>query len=104
MDIAPLTDLVKSRPKLRLVVLHNRQLNAERGKALAGQVYFDISMLEGLNVVSRLIAAVSAERVLFGSHFPLYYFESAVLKVREAGLTQAQTKLIFEQNAQRLLS
>jgi predicted TIM-barrel fold metal-dependent hydrolase len=71
--------------------------------AAAGEVYFEISMLEGLGALARLIQQVSAERVLFGSNFPLFYFESALFKVREAGLTQLQQNAIFEGNAQRLL-
>ena len=70
----------------------------------AGNVYFDISMVEGVGGVARLAQKISIRRILFGSHYPLFYFESALLKVQESGLTEAQKKVIFEDNARRLLS
>jgi hypothetical protein len=39
---------------------------------------------------------------VFGSHFPLFYFQSAALKVREAGFGAADAKAISEDNARRL--
>jgi len=33
----------------------------------------------------------------------LFYFESALLKVPESGLTEVQKKVVFEENARRLL-
>ena len=72
--------------------------------ASAGEVYFDFSMVEGVGAVARLMQNVTPERVLFGSNYPLFYFESALLKVQESGLTEAQKKVIFEDNARRLLS
>jgi predicted TIM-barrel fold metal-dependent hydrolase len=41
---------------------------------------------------------------VFGSHFPLFYFESAALKMREAGFSPANAKTIAEDNARRLLT
>jgi predicted TIM-barrel fold metal-dependent hydrolase len=69
----------------------------------AGQVYFDIAMVERVGAVARLAGQVSFPRVVFGSNYPLYYFESALLKVQESGLTEAQARAVFEENAQRLL-
>ena len=70
--------------------------------AAAGQVYFEISMLDSLGTLDQLAEDVSIERVLFGSNYPLFYFESAVLKVREASLAEPQRQAIFEGNARRL--
>jgi predicted TIM-barrel fold metal-dependent hydrolase len=41
--------------------------------------------------------------VVFGSHFPLFYFQSAALKIKEAGFSAADEKAILEDNARRLL-
>ncbi len=53
--------------------------------------------------MARLIQSVPPSRVLFGSHLPLFPLESAVLKMREAGLENGQQKAIEYVNAQQLL-
>jgi len=106
VDLSPLADLVKAKPKPRLVVLNcYPQLKFElQALAQAGEVYFDLSMVEGVGGVARLAERVSLERVLFGSHYPLFYFESALLKVQESSLSDVQQKKIFEENPRNLLS
>ena len=54
--------------------------------------------------MARLIERMTLDRVLFGSHSPFFYFESAELKVQEAGLSDAQKKAVLEGNAKRLMS
>jgi hypothetical protein len=39
---------------------------------------------------------------VFGSHAPLFYFESAALKLKEADLPQDQAAAVREENARRL--
>jgi uncharacterized protein len=105
VDCAPLADLIKGEPKLRLVVLNcypTLKLDWLQRLSSAGEVYFDFSMVEGVGGLDRLTQRVSLQRVLFGSNYPLFYFESALLKVQESGLTEAQKKAVFEENARRL--
>ena len=107
VDPQPLAALVARTPGLRLVLLN--ALGALRGSALldivrAGEVYVDISMLEGVGGVATLLEAVPLERVLFGSHAPFFYFESALLKLKEAGLSASQLEAVRQGNARRLLS
>jgi len=45
----------------------------------------------------------SLSRVLLGSHFPFCYLESALLKVREAGLSEEGTAAVLKSNAQQLM-
>lgn len=66
--------------------------------------YFDIATLESVGGVQKLIAQVTLERILFGSYFPFFYFESALLKLRESQLAGFQVKAIEAENAQRLLA
>jgi predicted TIM-barrel fold metal-dependent hydrolase len=49
------------------------------------------------------LAEVPAERILLGSHAPLYYFEAAELKLRESPLAPEQHRLIAHGNAEALL-
>ncbi|HEX2522753.1 MAG TPA: amidohydrolase family protein [Terriglobia bacterium] len=106
VDLGPLADLVEAEPKLQLVLLNcYPQLQWDQVTKLASNhnVYFEISMVERAGGVAHLIKRVGLERVFFGSHYPLFYFESALLKVREAGLSREEERALFEGNAQRLI-
>ena len=107
VDLSPLANVVKSEPDARLIILNSdplHQLEESQELLVARNVLFDIAMVEGAGGVGRLVKKVSPSRVLFGTHFPLFYFESAVLKVREAELTDAERQAILESNARRLLA
>jgi predicted TIM-barrel fold metal-dependent hydrolase len=86
VDPLPLVDLLKQHPKLPVVLINAfRSITPAAADKLAdaGQVYFDIAMLESVAGIAKLIAAATLDRVLFGSHFPFFYHESAVLKLQE---------------------
>ena len=107
VDPTPLAALVKATPKLRLQLLNSHtRLRAEPLLRLiaAGEVHVEISSLEGVGGVANLLAQVPLNRVHFGSHAPFYYFESALLKLKESPLTEAQLTAIREGNAGRLLA
>ena len=106
MDLAPLPDVIKNEPGVRLVVLNSdplHDLEVAQKLTATGRVSFDIAMLESVGGVARLARGISVQHVLFGSHYPLFYFESALLKVREAGFTNAEARAVLEENAGRLL-
>lgn len=106
VDLKPLVALLRSRPGLRVVVL-----NWFRGAkaallaklAAAGQAYFDIATLEGVGGVANLLKQEPADRVVFGSHAPFFYFESALLKLKESELSEADLAAVRAGNAGRLL-
>ena len=107
VNLSPLPDLLKREPGARLVVLnsdhtHNQELLQKL--LSAGDVYFDISMVEGVGGVARLVEKASIQRVLFGSNYPLFYFESAMLKVRESGFTDTDSNAVLEKNARGVLA
>jgi uncharacterized protein len=106
VDTGPLEALVRKLPRLRLVLLNafHALKNEQVAKlAAAGPVYVEIAMLENVGAVARLLDMIPPERVLFGSHFPLFYHESAVLKLREAALPGALEKAVCTENARRLV-
>ena len=106
VDISPLADVVKSMPGLRLELLNcTSTLNREQFRAAldAGDVYTEISMVEGVAGVGRYVRSIPLSRVLFGSYYPFFDFESALLKVQESGLDEAAQKAICEDNARRLM-
>lgn len=105
VDTAPLAEVVKQTPGVRLVLLN--ALGKLRGQPLhnliaAGEISVEISMLEGVGGVANLLAQVPSDRVLFGSHAPLFYFESALLKLKESPLTPEQLGAMRNRNAHRL--
>lgn len=107
VDTAPLTEIVRQTPGLRLVLVN--ALRTLRGAALhklieAGNVSVEFSMLEGVGGIERLLEYTPANRLLFGSHAPLFYFEAAELKLAESALTPEQLRLIRSENARRLLA
>ena len=106
VDLSALAQVVKSQPSTRLILLNWwPALREQRIRPLAdaGQLYFDLSMLEGIEGVARLVEQLPPERVVFGSNFPLFYFEAALLKVQESGLPEDKKTMLFEGNARRIL-
>lgn len=107
VDPGPLADRVRESPGLRLVLLNAfRALRGEplRNLVAAGEVWVEIATLEGVGGLAGLLEQVPSKSVLFGSHAPFFYFESALLKLQESGLSQDQLRAVRFENAQRLLS
>ena len=106
VDVSPLLELLASRPHLRIVLLNwSRGVNSALlvRLSVAEQVSFDIATLEGVGGVANLLKQVPANRVVFGSHAPFFYLESAVLKLKESALSEPQLASIQAGNARRLL-
>ena len=120
VNLDPLTTLVTQTSGLRLILLNalsgwpppggkGKDQAGSRGDALktllrSGEVYVEIAMLERLGGVANLLNEVPHERVMFGSHAPFFYFESALLKLKEAALSANQLKALQQENARRLLA
>ena len=106
VDLAPLPRVVAAKPGLKLQLLNCAIPPV--GEALvplvrSGQVYLDIAMQESVGVVGRLVENVGADRVLFGTHFPLFHPEAALLKLKESDLAVDVEKAVQSGNAQALL-
>ena len=107
MEFAPLPGLIKQTPNLRLLLLDAlRTLRGQllAGLVVAGEVYVEISMLEGVGGNANLIGQVPIQRVLFGSRAPLFYFDSALLKLKESPFSEEQLTAIRRDNAKRLFT
>jgi predicted TIM-barrel fold metal-dependent hydrolase len=105
VDIAPLAAVIKNTEGLRLELLNcASHIDQEHYHAAidAGNVYADISMMERVAGIGRHVHTFPLARLLFGSYYPFFYFESALLKVRESGLDEASQKAICEENARGL--
>lgn len=106
VDLAPLVEHAGAVPEARIQVLNaHRALRPGQAEELAAaSVSFDLATLEGTGGVAQFVDRVGAERLLFGSFQPLFYFDSARLKLQESVLGGRAEQLICAENARRLLS
>ncbi len=105
--VTGLQGVLTQTPGLRLVLLNSQRVLGGRalaGLVAAGEVYVEIAMLEGVGGVANLLTQVPLNRVLFGSYAPLFYFESALLKLQESPLGDEPLGAIRCANARRLLA
>jgi predicted TIM-barrel fold metal-dependent hydrolase len=106
VDFRPLESLAGNIANLRLVILNafrTLTIEASQRLAAAGKVYFDIATLEGVDGLATLVERIGADRIVFGSHFPLFHIESAALKLRETKQPPVVVTQIAHNNAQQLL-
>jgi predicted TIM-barrel fold metal-dependent hydrolase len=106
VDCHPLPGLLKQHPNLQVVILNSLRATGTKNLGVltrSKNVYFDIATCEAVQGVATLTEKIGVERTLFGSHAPFFYFESAVLKLRESGLEEEKLATIRTNNAERLL-
>jgi len=106
VDLAPLPAALARLPELRVEVL-NASFEAREETLLvlarAGQVVFDFANVERVGGLGRMLERLGRERVVFGSHFPLFYPEAALLKIRESALDGEDLQAVQHANARKLL-
>ncbi len=108
VDLSPLQTLWSKNANFREA--HVMLLNWQRsglGKSnldlLKHTLYFDIAMLEGIMGIESLLMEVPATHIVFGSYAPVFYFESAKLKLQESALEGKNLNAIAHENATRFL-
>ncbi len=67
-------------------------------------VWLDFAMIEGVGGVEALLKTWPLERLVFGSYAPVFYWESARLKMQESAFTAAQSSAVLSQNSAQLLA
>lgn len=106
VECAPLPDAVRAVPDARVMLLGAfRAVVGETMTRLvaAERVWFDISWLEGVAGIERVAKQMPLDRLVFGSHAPLFYPESAALKLTESALSEGVRAGIARVNAERAL-
>jgi hypothetical protein len=105
-DCTALPALLARVPGARVQLLN--AFRTQRGKPLAALaeagVSFEIATLEGVAGIERILGELAGLKLLFGSHAPFFYFESAKLKLRESALSDAQMRAVSVENAAALLA
>jgi predicted TIM-barrel fold metal-dependent hydrolase len=106
VDVSPLIDLMARIPRARVLLLNSGkvlQRPPERLVTTRGLCH-DIARLEGSGEVARAMRALPRGAVLFGTHAPFFIFESALIKIDEAGLEPADVRALLAENARALLA
>ena len=67
-------------------------------------VRFDIAWIEGMAGIRGMLEWIPLQRLLFGSHAPLFYYDAALLKLEESALSEEESNAITFENARQLLS
>ena len=63
----------------------------------------EISCMQGFQGLARMVEAVGAQRVLFGTGLPLHYAACGIAKLDHTTLSDEQKKAVSWENARRLL-
>lgn len=108
VDLGPLPELAAKYPKLPIMVVNGKNTDLmpliEPTQGMEN-LFFEMSHIEGTGGLEELGRRLGLERIVFGTHAPYYYPESAILKVtRECEFTEAEQEAILHANADRLLA
>lgn len=104
VEVSDILKLNQRFPDLKIVVLcaYFREIDALA--AGSSNLYTDISFAECLNTVQTLLSKMDAGRLLFGSHTPFLYTQSAVMKLMNSDIDPEQIREIAAANAEQLNS
>ncbi|WP_153556565.1 amidohydrolase family protein [Roseimaritima sediminicola] len=105
VDTEPLSGLLGDFPDLALIVMNNSAAvrpPAASELAKLGNVYFELSHFEGVGALEKWVKELPPERLLFGSYFPFFNLEAALLKFQESQLGGYATAAIQSTNAAEL--
>lgn len=105
VDLTPLPEVMKQIPKSRVQILNYRPRPAVLGSlARTEGISFDVARVEGTDGVPKLMEAVPAGRVLFGTHAPFLIPEAALIRTHESSLlSDIQLRALLSTNANALL-
>ena len=94
--------LAKRFPKVNILCLCPYYAEAVKLTTSAKNVYADISFSERLNTLKTLLAEAPADRLCFGSHTPVLYTASSLMKLQHAEAPKAALRKIASGNAAKL--
>ncbi|MGQ9505567.1 MAG: amidohydrolase family protein [Thermogutta sp.] len=107
VNVVPLLDWLRDLSTLRVMLLNcHRSVSLQCLEKLmaSGRVYVDLGMLEGMAALERLLTTIPAERICFGSFTPIFYLESALLKLVESRLDASRIEAICFRNSEEFLA
>ena len=104
VDLKPLSGILQEMEESRIMLLNANAAMLLRHLQECPNVWIDFAMIEGVGGVENLLNTFPLERLVFGSFAPVFYWESARLKMQESALNAAQTKAVQWQSASALLA
>lgn len=103
VDLKPLSGILQEMKESRIMLLNANAAMLLRHLQECPNVWIDFAMIEGVGGVETLLKSWPLERLVFGSFAPVFYWDSARLKMQESALDPVQTQAIQERNAAALL-
>ena len=104
VDLAPLAGIMREMKEARVMLLNANAAMVLRHLQEFPKVWLDFAMIEGVGGVENLLKTWPAEQLVFGSHAPVFYWESAKLKMQESALDEPQTQMVRSSNAAGLIA
>lgn len=104
VDLAPLRAALKEMNEARVMLLNANAAMVLRFLQDCPGLWLDFAMIEGVGGVATLLTGRPIERLVFGSFAPVFYWESARLKMDESALDEVQMQHVLSGNAGKLLS
>lgn len=104
VDLQPLSEIMEAANEARVMLLNANAAMVLRHLQHCPNTWLDFAMVEGVAGVENLLKSWPANRLVFGSYAPVFYFESATLKIQESALDAEQMLGIRWQNASGLVT
>ncbi|MFO1440809.1 MAG: amidohydrolase family protein [Verrucomicrobiaceae bacterium] len=104
VDLKPLHDLLKARPKARVMVLNANAAMITTALRGCTTLWLDCAMVEGVGGLENTLKAWQAEKLCLGTHAPFFYPESSLLKLVESELSGTLLTALTVDNARAFLS
>lgn len=100
-----LAPLAESFPEVTIMVLNGLRAGGQLGELpTAKNLLFDFAKLDVITPLDGYLERLPVDRIVFGSYSPMFYFESARLKLQESVLSETQIQAITYGNARRILT
>lgn len=104
VDMKPLPELLARHAEARVMVLNASALMVTTALRGCTRLWMDFAMLEGAGGVERLLQSWPPNKLCFGSHSPVFYWESAQLKMQESAIEGEALTAITRKNAAQALA
>jgi len=104
VDLHPLPTILREIKDARVMVLNANAAMVLKYLQDCPNVWLDFAMIEGVGGVANLLMTWPLDRLVFGSFAPVFYWDSARLKMQESELSESQRQAIHWRNASTLLS